>query len=337
MPRLSPDERGRAIGHLEAGVSVSRVARQFGVTRRTIHSLQRRFQTTQTTRDRPRTGRPRITTPVVDRFIRTQHLRNRFQSATHTAMNIPGHQPISRQTVSRRLAAHGIRARRPLQRPQLTRRHRQARLAWAHVHSTWRRHDWATVLFTDESRFVLGRHDGRMRCYRRTNERFLDACIHEAPNRGYGQVMVWGGITTDHRTPLVNLPVALTGAAYVANILQPHVLPFVQQHNPTTLQQDNAPPHRARVTQQFLTDHNIDLINPWPAVSPDLNPIEHVWDMLGRTVSNMHPPPQNNDELFDALSNAWNNIPQQQLATLVHSMRRRCQAVVNAAGGHTRY
>ena len=58
MPRLSPEERERAIGHLKAGVSISQVARLFNVTRQTISSLQRRFVDTGSTRDHPGGGRP---------------------------------------------------------------------------------------------------------------------------------------------------------------------------------------------------------------------------------------------------------------------------------------
>ena len=92
-----------------------------------------------------------------------------------------------------------------------------------------------------------------MRVYRRQNERFADQCVHEIPNRGYGQVMVWGGITTDHRTALVYVLAALNNANYVATILQPHVAPFMQNHPGYTLQQDNVPAHRARVTQAYLS------------------------------------------------------------------------------------
>ena len=176
-----------------------------------------------------------------------------------------------------------------------------------------------------------------MRVYRRQNERFVDQCVHEAPNRGYGQVMVWAGITTDHRTALVHVPVTLTGANYIATILQPHVAPFMQNHQGYILQQDNAPPHRARATQAYLEGEDIDVIQPWPALSADLNPIEHVWDILGHRLYDMNPAPENNAQLIDSLTNAWNAIPQAQIAIIVNSMRRRCQAVIAAGGGHTRY
>ena len=337
MPRLSPEERGRALGLLEAGVPVSRVARMFNVTRATLYSLQDRFHATGTGRDRQRTGRPRVTTRAEDRFIRLQHLRNRFQPAAVTARNFQARN-ISRHTVRRRLAEDTIRARRPARRPRLLPRHIRARLLWAQAHLRWPRHQWANVIFSDESRFVIDRHDGRLRCYRHVNERFLPQCILEATNRGYGEVMVWGGITRDHRTDLVLVPRNMNAAVYIAHILQPHLVPFLQGFGPGVIfQHDNAPPHRARLTQQYLLGQNIDVLQPWPAVSPDLNPIEHAWDILGRRVRARNPPPQNAQELFQALTREWNNLPQRQISNLVNSMRRRCAAVINARGGYTRY
>ena len=130
----------------------------------------------------------------------------------------------------------------------------------------------------------------------------------------------------------------MTGADYVAQILQPHLVPFLQGFGPGVLfQHDDAPPRRARITQQYLAAQNVNVLQPWPAISPDLNPIEHTWDILDRRVRSANPPPQNPQELFQALAREWNNIPQRLLANLVHSMRQRCTAVIDARGGHTRY
>ncbi|GFO35759.1 transposable element tcb1 transposase [Plakobranchus ocellatus] len=99
------------------------------------------------------------------------------------------------------------RARRPVQRTDLRLHHRQTRLLWANNHRvSWTGQQWSQVLLTDESRFVISRYGGRMCVYRCRNERFEDQCVHESSNRGYGQTVVWGGITTDHRTALVHIP-----------------------------------------------------------------------------------------------------------------------------------
>ena len=86
----------------------------------------------------------------------------------------------------------------------------------------------------------------------------------------------------------------------------------------------------------FLQDRNVSVL-PWPAKSLDLNPIEHVWELLDRRVRARAIDPRNVQELAGALVEEWGNISQQELANLVQSMRRKCTAELNADGGHTRY
>ena len=83
------------------------------MTERAVRRLVTRLRETGSTLDRPRSGRPRVTSPQEDRFIRLSHLRHRFQPANLTAATLPGRQGnrISAQTVRRRLHAHGLRSR----------------------------------------------------------------------------------------------------------------------------------------------------------------------------------------------------------------------------------
>ncbi|CDQ67876.1 unnamed protein product [Oncorhynchus mykiss] len=147
--------------------------------------------------------------------------------------------------------------------------------------------------------------------------------------------MVWGGVTQHHRTELVVIAGNLYAVSYREDILLPHV-PFLQAHPDITLQPDNATSHTARSVLDFLQDRNVSVL-PKPAKSPDLNPIEHVWDLLDRRVRARAIPARNVLELAGSLVEKWGNISQQELANLVQSMRRICTAVLNAAGGHSRY
>ena len=99
-----------------------------------INLLSRHQQTGQA-QDRPRSGRPRVTTSAEDRCIQTIHLRNRF--VTETAL---GH-PISRLTILRRLRRDGIKAFRPFRGMALTLLHCQRRLKWARTARRWQRRD----------------------------------------------------------------------------------------------------------------------------------------------------------------------------------------------------
>ena len=98
---------------------------------------------------------------------------------------------------------------------------------------------------------------------------------------------------------------------------------------------DNARPHAAWICRQFLNRNNVNVL-PWPAVSPDMNPIEHIWGYLGRKVrarGNVH----NLRDLENALIQEWNNIHNVVIRRYVRSMRGRLATCINSRGGHTRY
>ena len=99
---------------------------------------------------------------------------------------------------------------------------------------------------------------------------------------------------------------------------------------------NNVRPHHAHVTNAYL-EHETIVHLDWPAGSLDLNPIEHAWDILQRGISARPVQTRTLQELKDALVAEWRLIPQNRIQTLITSMRRRCCAVIDARGRHTRY
>ena len=105
------------------------------------------------------------------------------------------------------------------------------------------------------------------------------------------------------KTRLLVVNGTLNAQEYINQVLVPEVVPFIQRNAQiVTLQQDNARPHTARLTQHFLQRNNI-IVLPWPANSPDLNPIEHIWDKLGKDIWNQQI--SNIRDLETALQGAW--------------------------------
>ena len=121
MPRLNPQQREQAIGRLHAGQPARVIANDFNCNVRTIERLRVRYNATNSMNDRPRCGRPQVTTTRQNRLMVRQHLRNRFTRATETARQTVGtHQrSISADTVRHRLVASNLRCYRPARGPVL--------------------------------------------------------------------------------------------------------------------------------------------------------------------------------------------------------------------------
>ncbi|GFU83806.1 transposable element Tcb1 transposase [Trichonephila clavipes] len=164
------------------------------------------------------------------------------------------------------------------------------------------------------------------------------AYVHESVRFGVGGVLVYGGISIDGRTDLYIIRDGpLTVRRYSDEILRPIVVPYAAAiGDDFILMDDNCRPHPANLVQDFLFEEGIVRME-WPVSSPDMNPIEHVWDALGRRVADHQPPPQTLQELERALLEEWDRIPQLVINILIDSMPQRCSALLAVRGNHTPY
>lgn len=343
----TPEKAAQVVALIEAGQNQSAVARQLNISRYSVRRVYQRYRETGGYGRRRGSGRARATTQRDNRFLVTTALRNRRLTAVELAQHLQEVREVevSRWTVRRRLAEGGLTAHRPANGPKLTPAHRQARLRFAQEHVHWTVDQWRAVLFSDESRMCLHGNDGRGRVYRRPTERFSQCCITERVSYGGGSCMFWGGISLEAKTELVFIAGAnrgrqargLTSQRYIEEVLQEHVVPFSGFIGGNFLfMHDNARPHTAVVVRQYLQEVGIPVME-WPARSPDLNPIEHMWDELKRRVRSRNVAPVNIQELQNAIKEEWDAIPQDFIKHLVESMENRCQAVIRARGGNTSY
>lgn len=311
MPDLNVAQISKAVTLIENGFTYDQVAQTLRVSKSVIHRNVKRYQQTGEYTRREGQGRKRVTSERDDRFIVSSVLRNRTltSSEVRTALQEVRQVTVSTKTVRRRLKEARIGAYLPARGPLLTTGHRVARTNFARSHCNWDDDAWGKVLFTDESRFCLKPDDRRVKVWRRPGERYAQCNIVGRESYGGGSIMVWGGICLGARTELhIVENGSLTAARYVTDILEPIVMPFGPYIGENfCLMQDNARPHTAAITLGYLREVEIEVLE-WPARSPDLNPIEHVWDKLGRQVKQRNPAPANLRDLKSALVEEWNEL-----------------------------
>ncbi len=166
--------------------------------------------------------------------------------------------------------------------------------------------------------FSLYRADDRQRVWRCVGERFADVHVVDRIAHGCGGVMVWAGVCYGQRTHMHVIDGILNAQRCRDEILSPIVVPFIHDHH-LMLQHDNPQPHVARICTQFLEAVNIPVL-AWPAYSPDMAPIEHVWDALDRCIRQRVPVPANIQQLHTDVEEEWTNIPQATINNLIISI-----------------
>ncbi|GFV20441.1 transposable element Tcb2 transposase [Trichonephila clavipes] len=292
--------RGRIIGKIEEGRKITDVAREFDIAHSVVSRLWKSFKTTGMCSRRHGGGRVRTGGKSVSCCLRKADLP---------------------KTVARRLRGGGLYARRPVVCVPLTRQHRTARFQWCREHHNWTEQDWACVLLSDESRFSLSSDCRRQLIWRESGTAYRPENIQEKDRYPTCSNMVWAGIMINGRTRLhVVANGTMTGQRYIDEVLLPHVRLFRGAvGDKFVFMDDNATCHRTLSVQDCLDSEGIQRL-VWPARSPDLNPIENVWDALGRQVAGRNYPPTNKNTLIRALTEEWDKLSQQLLDNVVQSM-----------------
>ena len=143
------------------------------------------------------------------------------------------------------------------------------------------------------------------------------------------KIIVWGGISLRGFTSFAATTENINSEKYIG-ILQEHLLPTANElYRHWRLVQDNATPHTSRMTTEWLTQNGVGVL-PWPAASPDLNPIENVWAMIKNDVEKHRP--LSFDAWKEKIVQCWNGIAPETRRRLIYSMRNRFQLVIDNEG-----
>lgn len=325
---LTEDEKGRIRAFAEVGKSVKWIATNLGRSRSVIASYLRDPAGYGTKRS---TGRPRKLSSRDTRAVRK--LAGTRSKTAETIKNELG-LDVHVRTVRRALQQTPFlkwEKRKP--KPRLQNHHKKARQEWASEKVTYGDR-WDQVIFSDEKKFNLDGPDG-LQHYWHDLRREPETCFSR--QQGGGSVMVWGAFSSQGKAALAFLDGRQDAFKYVYTLSE-HLLPFAHLHYGIEFefQQDNASIHTASATREFFEEHNVKVMT-WPALSPDLNPIENLWGIMSRMIYANGRQFDTVEELKEAISAAWSQVDQSTLINLVKSMKRRCIQVIECKGGPIPY
>jgi transposase len=228
-----------------------------------------------------------------------------------------------------------LHSRKSAKKPFISEKNRVARLNWANTHSTWPIEKWRSVLWSDETPITL-QWKGQSLVWRLKNERYNKDCVRGTIKHDK-KINVWGCFSANGVGNFVKINGTLVATKYKQILIRnvnPSAKKLFGENINFIFQQDNDPKHTAHIIQKYFSNKNWEIME-WPAQSPDLNPIENLWSDIKRRTKDRKP--KNEDELFNIMKQAWIETETSYLDNLITSMPRRCQAVIEANGLHTKY
>lgn len=150
--------------------------------------------------------------------------------------------------------------------------------------------------------------------------------------------MLWGCMSASGVGEMILCEGRMNSNRYISmlqEVLEPSIEKLFEDDGDNYFyQQDNAPCHRAQATMRWFTSNGVRLLD-WPAQSPDLSPIEHLWYILKRNIGRYHYTSKH--ELQQKIKEEWQCITKELCYKLVATMPKRIKAVIKAHGGSTKY
>ncbi len=333
---MSQDLRKKIIYLHKKGEGYKKISKALLISQNTVAKVVQTFKKDGTaTISQRHPGRPRKLTPRQEHLLMRRVEENRHASSLQLSKEVESQTGVNifRDIIRRTLQRNGMHGCHPRKKPLLKPRHKKAPLEFARVHADRDEDYWYSILWSDETKINVFGTDGFKTVWRRKGEEYKEKCMVPTVKHGGGSVLMWDCMSAAGVGELHFIDGIMNSQMY-CSILKEKMLPSLcALGRRAHFQHDNDPKHTSKTTVGFLKKNRVKVIQ-WPSMSPDLNPIEHLWGILKRQVE--HHSPSSIQSLKEVILEEWKKIDLAKCRQFVHSMPRRLGAVIKNHGGHTK-
>lgn len=335
MPRRHKPTEQRAIArhfYEHQTQNAAEAARLTGISERTMQRYFAKLRRGQSLDDKPRSGRPRkVDTSLRNRLraIKSQYPQESARFYAQQLSEGPDMR-VSERTVQRAFHQMGFTYRLP-RRGGLTSAHKQARLSFARKH---RNESWGNKWSFDEAYFNLWKATRKVWVSREEEEETnLPYLTNSQEKISIGMAVA---IAPGRKSALAFLPKNWE-ANKLIQLWNETLLPSLTwkrgPRNYNELMLDNDGRHQQRIWHEYMKEKVLRPIKPWPAHSPDLNPVENVFAWMKRFVQKQMPTTEL--ALRQAIIDAWDAVPLEMTTKVFDDMPRRVLQVIRLEGKMT--
>lgn len=343
--------RYRAVGMINGGMTQAQVARDLGVGVATIRRWQTRDRQGETMENRTGRGRKSAMSRVAKIVVAKSAFKRQHSTRKLAQKLTAKNHPVSKSAVHRYLKT--CLQLKPLKlklQPRLTEDQKRRRLEFAKARKNWSVQDWRRILFSDESPFEIfqapNRQNDRVWAHNSSQVPVVETVKQPL------KILVWGMMSYRGLSDLHIIPRGQTVTAdyYVEEVMKKTAASAMQrreENGPPTevkllpkmsraiFQQDGAPAHHARKTQDWCRDNFPGFWEKgtWPGNSPDLSPIENLWAIVKEELNKMKPA-TSEKTLIQNVQVAWRRIKAETLDNLMCGMPERMRECIRLHGGY---
>ncbi|CAB1439250.1 unnamed protein product [Pleuronectes platessa] len=314
---LTKQVRDKVVEKYEAGLGYKKISRALNISLSTIKSIIRKWKEYGTTANLPRGGRPpKLKSRTRRKLIREATRRPMVTLEELQRSTAEVGESVHRTTISRLLHKSGLYGRVARRKPLLKGIHKKSRLEFARSHVGDTANMWKKVLWSDETKIELFGLNAKRYVWRKPNTAHHPEHTIPTVKHGGGSIMLWGCFSSAGTGKLVRIEGKMDGAKY-REILEENLMQSAKDlrlGRRFIFQQDNDPKHTARATKEWFGLKNVNVLK-WPSQSPDLNPIENLWQDLKIAVHRRSP--SNLTELHLFCQEEWTNLSISRCAKLV--------------------